>query len=83
MTGDTFEALLAPNLPSVRRFVQTRVRTSDHADDVDGTIAFASRGAGAGADPGTATHRRDGLVFRRPFAKGQAIEALSRRSRQP
>ena len=34
MTGDAFEALLAPNLPSVRRFVQTRVRTSDHADDV-------------------------------------------------
>jgi RNA polymerase sigma-70 factor (ECF subfamily) len=34
MTGDTFEALLVPNLPSVRRFVQTRLRTSDHADDV-------------------------------------------------
>ena len=34
MTGDTFEALLAPNLPLVRRFVQTRVRTSDLADDV-------------------------------------------------
>src|SRR5580698_6450066 len=34
MTGDTFEALLAPNLPSVRRFVQTRLRTSDHADDI-------------------------------------------------
>jgi RNA polymerase sigma-70 factor (ECF subfamily) len=34
MTGDTFEALLAPNLPSVRRFVQSRLRTSDHADDV-------------------------------------------------
>jgi RNA polymerase sigma-70 factor, ECF subfamily len=34
MTGDTFEALLAPSLPSVRRFVQTRLRTSDHADDV-------------------------------------------------
>ena len=34
MTGDTFEALLAPNLPLVRRFVQTRLRTSDHADDV-------------------------------------------------
>ncbi len=34
MTGDTFEALLAPNLQSVRRFVQTRLRTSDHADDV-------------------------------------------------
>src|ERR1700683_1715780 len=34
MTGDTFEALLAPNLQSVRRFVQTRLRTSDHADDI-------------------------------------------------
>ena len=34
MTGDTFEALLAPNLPSVRRFVQMRMRTPDHADDV-------------------------------------------------
>jgi RNA polymerase sigma-70 factor, ECF subfamily len=34
MTGDAFEALLAPNLPLVRRFVQTRLRTSDHADDV-------------------------------------------------
>lgn len=34
MTGDAFETLLAPNLPSVRRFVQMRVRTSDHADDV-------------------------------------------------
>jgi RNA polymerase sigma-70 factor (ECF subfamily) len=34
MTGDTFEALLGPNLQSVRRFVQTRLRTSDHADDV-------------------------------------------------
>jgi RNA polymerase sigma-70 factor, ECF subfamily len=33
MTGDTFEALLVPNLPSVRRFVQMRL-TSDHADDV-------------------------------------------------
>jgi RNA polymerase sigma-70 factor (ECF subfamily) len=34
MTGDTFEALLAPNLQSVRRFVQARLRASDHADDV-------------------------------------------------
>lgn len=34
MTGDTFEALLEPNLPTVRRFVQTRLRTPDHADDV-------------------------------------------------
>jgi len=34
MTGEAFEALLGPNLPSVRRFVQTRLRTSDYADDV-------------------------------------------------
>jgi RNA polymerase sigma-70 factor, ECF subfamily len=34
MTGETFEALLAPNLASVRRFVQTRLRTPEHADDV-------------------------------------------------
>ncbi len=34
MTGDAFEALLTPNLHSVRRFVQTRLRASDHADDV-------------------------------------------------
>jgi RNA polymerase sigma-70 factor, ECF subfamily len=34
MTGETFESLLAPNLPSVRRFVQTRLRAPDHADDV-------------------------------------------------
>jgi RNA polymerase sigma-70 factor, ECF subfamily len=34
MTGDTFETLLAPSLPSVRRFVQTRLRASDHADDI-------------------------------------------------
>jgi RNA polymerase sigma-70 factor (ECF subfamily) len=34
MTGDTFEALLAPNLQAVRRFVQRRLRASDHADDV-------------------------------------------------
>jgi RNA polymerase sigma-70 factor (ECF subfamily) len=34
MTGDTFEALLEPNLPSVRRFVETRLRTPDHTDDV-------------------------------------------------
>jgi RNA polymerase sigma-70 factor (ECF subfamily) len=34
MTGDAFEALLAPNIPSVRRFVQTRLTTPDHADDV-------------------------------------------------
>jgi RNA polymerase sigma-70 factor (ECF subfamily) len=34
MTGETFEALLAPNLPSVRRLVQMRMGTPDHADDV-------------------------------------------------
>ncbi len=34
MTRDTFEALLVPNLQSMRRFVQTRLRASDHADDV-------------------------------------------------
>ena len=34
MTGDTFETLLAPNLPSVQRFVQVRLRASDHADDI-------------------------------------------------
>jgi RNA polymerase sigma-70 factor (ECF subfamily) len=34
MTGDTFETLLASNLPLVRRFVQARLRTSDHADDI-------------------------------------------------
>jgi RNA polymerase sigma-70 factor (ECF subfamily) len=34
MSGDTFEALLAPNLQSVRRLVQTRLRTLDHTDDI-------------------------------------------------
>lgn len=34
MTGDAFEALLTPNLNLVRRFVQTRLRAADHADDV-------------------------------------------------
>jgi len=34
MTGDTFETLLVPNLPSVRRFVQMRLKVSDHADDI-------------------------------------------------
>ena len=34
MTGDTFETLLGPNLPSVRRFVQTRLRASDYADAI-------------------------------------------------
>ena len=28
MTADTFEALLLPNLPSVRRFVQMRLQVS-------------------------------------------------------
>ena len=46
MTGDTFTALLTPNLHSVRRFVQTRLRTPDYADDiVQQTVlhAFAHR----------------------------------------
>jgi RNA polymerase sigma-70 factor (ECF subfamily) len=34
MTGDTFETLLAPSLPSVRRFVQIRLGALDHADDI-------------------------------------------------
>jgi len=34
MTGETFAALLAPNLQSVRRLVQTRLRAADHADDI-------------------------------------------------
>jgi len=34
MTGDAFEALLAPNLPSARRFIQSRLRISDRVDDV-------------------------------------------------
>ncbi|HZV06597.1 MAG TPA: sigma-70 family RNA polymerase sigma factor [Gemmataceae bacterium] len=34
MTGDAFEALLGPNLPSVRRFVRMRLGTCDQADDV-------------------------------------------------
>jgi RNA polymerase sigma-70 factor (ECF subfamily) len=34
MSGETFSNLLAPNLASVRRFVQIRLRTADHADDV-------------------------------------------------
>ena len=34
MTADTFEALLLPNLQSVRRFVQMRLRSPDHADDI-------------------------------------------------
>lgn len=34
MTRDTFEALLGPSLPSVRRFVRTRLGSFDHADNV-------------------------------------------------
>ena len=34
MTGETFAALLAPNLQGVRKFVQTRLRAPDHADDI-------------------------------------------------
>src|SRR5260370_2002669 len=34
MTRETFAGLLAPNLPSIRRLVQSRVRTRDEADDV-------------------------------------------------
>ena len=34
MSGETFEALLAPNLPVVRRLVQTRLSRSGHAEDV-------------------------------------------------
>jgi RNA polymerase sigma-70 factor (ECF subfamily) len=34
MTGDTFEALLAPTLQSVRRLVQTHLRTPDRTDDI-------------------------------------------------
>lgn len=34
MSQETFEALLAPNLQSVRKLVQSRLRTADHADDI-------------------------------------------------
>lgn len=34
MTADAFEALLLPNLPSVRRFVQMRLKSPDRADDI-------------------------------------------------
>jgi RNA polymerase sigma-70 factor, ECF subfamily len=34
MSGETFEALLAPNLPAVRKLVHTRLRMTDHADDI-------------------------------------------------
>ena len=47
MSGETFEALLAPNLPVVRSLVQTRLSRSGHAEDVIQDIlvrAFARRG---------------------------------------
>jgi len=34
VSGETFEALLAPNLPAVRKLVHTRLRMADHADDI-------------------------------------------------
>lgn len=34
MSEETFEALLAPNLQSVRKLVQSRLRMADHADDI-------------------------------------------------
>ncbi len=34
MTGNTFEALLGPNLRTVQTLVQRRLRTSDHAEDI-------------------------------------------------
>jgi RNA polymerase sigma-70 factor (ECF subfamily) len=34
MSEETFEALLAPNLQSVRKLVQSRLRAADHADDI-------------------------------------------------
>lgn len=34
MSGETFEALLAPALGSVRRLVRRQLRNSDHAEDV-------------------------------------------------
>jgi RNA polymerase sigma-70 factor, ECF subfamily len=46
MSGETFANLLAPNLQPLRRLVRTRLRTSDHADDVlqqTLLLAFARR----------------------------------------
>ncbi len=46
MTGEMFADLLAPNLASVRRFVQIRLKAADHADDVlqqTLLLAFAKR----------------------------------------
>jgi RNA polymerase sigma factor (sigma-70 family) len=34
MLRETFEALLAPQLPYVRKLVHSRIRIADHADDV-------------------------------------------------
>jgi len=34
MSGETFEALLAPNLGSIRRFVQSKTRMPEHAEDI-------------------------------------------------
>ena len=34
MSGETFENLLAPNLPLIRRFVQSRTRIPDRAEDI-------------------------------------------------
>ena len=34
MSGESFADLLAPNLPAIRKFVQARMRVSDHVDDV-------------------------------------------------
>src|SRR5690349_101477 len=46
MSGETFEALLAPNLSLVRALVNKRLRSTGHADDVLQEIllrAFANR----------------------------------------
>jgi len=46
MLRETFEALLAPLLPAVRKLVRSRIRSADHADDVlqEALLhAFASR----------------------------------------
>ena len=46
MSGETFSNLLVPNLASVRRFVQIRLKAADHADDVlqqTLLLAFAKR----------------------------------------
>ena len=46
MSGETFEALLAPNLPCVRTMVRRQLRNSGQSEDVLQEIllrAFASR----------------------------------------